>query len=116
MMAILIEHTAGKWPFWLSPRQCIVISVSDKHIPYATEVYNKLHGASYYVDLDVSDRSIPKKVREAQLAQYNYILIVGDEEQKNQTVNIRTRDNQQHGEKSITAMLEEFALMCKEFK
>jgi len=116
MMAILIEHTAGKWPFWLSPRQCIVLSVSEKHNKYATKVHNELHDGGYYVDLDVTDRKIPKKVREAQLAQYNYILVVGEEELANQTVNIRTRDNLQHGQKSVPALLEEFRLLTKEFK
>jgi len=116
MIAILTEHTAGKWPFWISPRQCIVLSVSDKYNEYATFVQKSVHDAGYYVDLDISDRKIPKKVREAQLAQYNYILVVGEEEFTAQTVNIRTRDNQQHGQKSIPDLLVEFAKIIKEFK
>lgn len=80
------------------------------------QVQKTLSAAGYYVDLDASDRSIPKKVREAQIAQYNYILVVGEDELTNKTVNIRTRDNVQHGQKSVPAMLEEFALLCKEFK
>jgi len=116
MMAILIEHTGGKWPFWLSPRQCIVLSVADKHNEYAMKVYSMLHGAGYYVDHDLSDKTIPKKVREAQLAQYNYILVVGDEEVAKETVSVRTRDNVQHGQKSVSDMLREFAELTTDFK
>jgi len=116
MMAILIEHTGGKWPFWLSPRQCVVMSISEKHNEYALKVHQALHGAGYYVDHDLSDKTIQKKVREAQLAQYNYILVVGDGEQSTETVSVRTRDNVQHGQKSIPDMLAEFAQLTREFK
>jgi len=116
MIAILIEHTAGKWPFWLSPRQCIVLSVSEKHNEYAEKVHRQLVEAGYYADIDVSDRTIPKKVREAQLAQHNYILVVGDEEVAKETVNVRTRDNVQHGQKGVQELIDEFAILTKEFK
>jgi threonyl-tRNA synthetase len=99
----------------LSPRQCIVLSIADKHHDYAMKVYDTLHGAGYYVDHDLSDKTIPKKIREAQLAQYNYILVVGDEEAAKETVSVRTRDNVQHGQKSIPEMLAEFAQLTKEF-
>ncbi|KAF4355482.1 hypothetical protein F8388_015236 [Cannabis sativa] len=80
MFAILLEHYKGKWPFWLSPRQAIVCPVSEKSQPYALKVRDQIHDAGYYVDVDTTDRKIQKKVREAQLAQYNYILVVGEEE------------------------------------
>ena len=57
-----------------------------------------------------------KKVREAQLAQYNYILVVGDEELAKETVNVRTRDNVQHGQKSVADVLREFAELTADFK
>ena len=79
-------------------------------------MHKQLHDAGYFVDLDRTDRKIPKKVREAQLAQYNYILVVGEGELANQTVNIRTRDNVQHGQKSVADLLAEFANLTKEFK
>jgi threonyl-tRNA synthetase len=79
-------------------------------------VHEALHGAGYYVDHDLSDKTIQKKVREAQLAQYNYILVVGDGEQSTETVSVRTRDNVQHGQKSIPDMLAEFAQLTHEFK
>ncbi|CAA2956421.1 threonine--tRNA ligase, mitochondrial 1-like [Olea europaea subsp. europaea] len=88
----ILEHYKGKWPFWLSPRQAIVCPVSDKFQSYAPEVRNRIHDAGFYVDVDTSDRTIQKKVREAQLAQYNYILVVGEEEPNNGQVSVRVRD------------------------
>mmetsp|Transcript_2717 Transcript_2717/g.4782 ORF Transcript_2717/g.4782 Transcript_2717/m.4782 type:complete len:134 (-) Transcript_2717:1279-1680(-) len=100
-IAILIEHYAGKWPLWLSPRQVIVCPVSERFTSYAQEVRSQIHREHFYVDVDSSDRKLAKKIREAQLAQYNFILVVGEDEQAHQTVNIRTRDNEVHGEKAI---------------
>ena len=98
MFAILTEHFAGKWPFWLSPRQVMLVPISEASRGYATEVRKKLHAAGFHAQVDGTDRKMQKKVREAQLEQWNYILVVGDGEQKNGTVNIRTRDNVVHGE------------------
>ncbi|CAI5960739.1 unnamed protein product, partial [Closterium sp. NIES-65] len=97
MFAILLEHFAGKWPFWLSPRQVTVCpvsekysqyatkvtvySVSEKYSQYATKVRDEIHAAGFDVEADLSDRKLQKKVREAQLAQFNYILVVGAEEE-----------------------------------
>ncbi|XP_057485757.1 threonine--tRNA ligase, mitochondrial 1-like [Actinidia eriantha] len=92
MLAILLEHYKGKWPFWLSPRQAIVCPVSEKSESYALQVKAQIHQAGFYVDVDTTDRTIQKKVREAQLAQYNYILVVGEEESKTGQVSKRVRD------------------------
>jgi threonyl-tRNA synthetase len=114
--AILIEHTGGKWPFWISPRQVLVATVSDKFNDYAEEVRQAIHDAGYYVDADFSDRTIPKKVREAQVAQYNYILVIGQEEVNAKTVNVRTRDNVVHGVRTVPQLLDELKQLCKEYK
>uniref|UniRef100_A0A0D6QSN3 threonine--tRNA ligase n=1 Tax=Araucaria cunninghamii TaxID=56994 RepID=A0A0D6QSN3_ARACU len=105
MLAILLEHYAGKWPFWLSPRQAIVCPVSEKSSDYALKVRDQIHEAGYYVDVDISDRKIQKKVREAQLAQYNYILVVGEEEANTGKVSIRIRDQSAHAVKSMDELL-----------
>ncbi|XP_008802022.1 threonine--tRNA ligase, mitochondrial 1 [Phoenix dactylifera] len=105
MFAILLEHYKGKWPFWLSPRQAIVCNVSEKSEDYAKQVRDQIHQAGYYVDADITDRKIQKKVREAQLAQYNYILVVGEEEAKTGQVSVRVRDGSDHSTKSMEALL-----------
>ncbi|KAK3011055.1 hypothetical protein RJ639_012465 [Escallonia herrerae] len=108
MFAILLEHYKGKWPLWLSPRQAIVCPVSDKSQSYALQVRDQIHEAGYYVDVDTSDRTIQKKVREAQLAQYNYILVVGEVEANNGQVSVRVRDKEEHSVRSIEDLLRHF--------
>mmetsp|Transcript_3792 Transcript_3792/g.4274 ORF Transcript_3792/g.4274 Transcript_3792/m.4274 type:complete len:725 (-) Transcript_3792:256-2430(-) len=105
MIAILTEHFAGKWPFWLSPRQVMVVPISENSLGYAKHVREVLYKGGFYADVDASDRKMQKKVREAQLAQYNYILVVGDSEAAAGTVNVRTRDNHVHGMHSIGSVL-----------
>eukprot|EP00164_Ancoracysta_twista_P005538 GFYU01007596.1.p1 GENE.GFYU01007596.1~~GFYU01007596.1.p1 ORF type:complete len:734 (-),score=272.81 GFYU01007596.1:489-2657(-) len=116
MFAILLEHFGGKWPFWLSPRQCIIVPVSEKQADYAAELKEQIHAAGYYVDADVSNRKMQKKVREAQLAQYNYILVVGDDEKEKKVVNVRTRDNVVHGIRSLPELLADFQDDLVKFK
>lgn len=72
------------------------------------EVKQKIWDAGYYVDMDFSDHKITKKVRDAQLAQYNFILVIGQKEADENTVNVRTRDNVVHGERTIDQLLLEF--------
>nr|XP_043627753.1 threonine--tRNA ligase, mitochondrial 1-like [Erigeron canadensis] len=115
MFAILLEHYKGKWPFWLSPRQAIVCPVSDKSQAYGQQVKDQIDEAGYYVDIDTSDRTIQKKVREAQLAQYNYILVVGEEEANNGKVSVRVRDKQEHLVQSIPDLLKHFKDEVKAF-
>ncbi|XP_068641015.1 threonine--tRNA ligase, mitochondrial 1 [Aristolochia californica] len=105
MLAILLEHYKGKWPFWLSPRQAIVCPVSERSQAYALQVRDQIHQAGYYVDVDTTDRKIQKKVREAQLAQYNYILVVGEEEAKSGQVSVRVRDKADHSVKTMEDLL-----------
>jgi threonyl-tRNA synthetase len=71
---ILIEHFGGKWPFWLSPRQILVIPVGKGFQDYANEVRNIFHQEQMFVDVDLSGETLPKKIRSGQLAQYNFIF------------------------------------------
>lgn len=75
MIAILTESYAGKWPFWLSPRQVMVVPVGPNFDRYAEDVQKKLYEAGFMseVDTDPGD-TLNKKIRNAQLAQFNFIL------------------------------------------
>lgn len=102
MIAILTESFAGKWPFWLSPRQVVVIPVGPQFDEYSEKVKQEIYDAGFMCDVDVDHGdTLNKKIRNAQLAQYNFILVVGDKERTANTVNVRTRDNNVHGEFSI---------------
>jgi len=100
-IAILCEHYGGKWPLWLSPRQIIVVPVSKHAEDYATEVKNFFHAEGFFADVDLGSATLDKKIRNAQLAQYNMIFVVGQEEAEGKAVNIRTRDNTRHGTKTL---------------
>lgn len=113
---ILIEHYAGRFPLWLSPSQVRVITVADRHEPFAKEIAAKFKKAGFHCDVDNSNESVSKKVRNAQLSQFNYILTVGDKEMENKTANLRTRDNVIHGEVEIDSFLDIITLERKERK
>ncbi|KAI9015255.1 hypothetical protein CLU79DRAFT_765853 [Phycomyces nitens] len=93
MMGILIEHFAGKFPFWLSPRQVNVIPVAAAFFDYAQEIVEKLSSLGIYADADLSDNTLNKKIRNSELAQYNFIFVVGAEEANTRSVNVRNRDD-----------------------
>ncbi len=109
MIAILTENYGGKWPFWLSPRQAMVIPVGPVFNDYAVEVKNKIFDAGFCCEVDVdAGGTMNKKIRNAQLAQFNFIFVVGEKEKTNTTVNVRTRDNKVHGEHSVDTVIERF--------
>jgi threonyl-tRNA synthetase len=114
MIAILTESFGGKWPFWLSPFQVIIVTISNQFDDYAKKVQKELYDAGFECDTDLdAGNTLNKKVRNAQLAHYNFILVVGEKEQTYNTVNVRTRDNKVHGEVSIDEMIKRFSILLK---
>jgi len=102
MIAILTESYGGKWPFWLSPRQAMVVPVAPPFDEYAKEVQAKLWDAGIQAEFDVdAGDTMNKKIRNAQIGQWNFIFVVGEKEKTHGTLNVRTRDNKVHGEHSI---------------
>lgn len=104
-MGVLIEHTAGRWPFWLNPRQVVVATVADRHSAYARLVCDQLTrltpaayissgdaGEAVAAEVDASAETVSRKVRDAQVAQVSVVAVVGDAEQANGTVTLRFRD------------------------
>ncbi|XP_073852964.1 threonine--tRNA ligase 2, cytoplasmic isoform X6 [Macaca fascicularis] len=106
MIAILSENYGGKWPFWLSPRQVMVIPVGPTCEKYALQVSSEFFEEGFMADVDLDHNcTLNKKIRNAQLAQYNFILVVGEKEKINNAVNVRTRDNKIHGEILVTSAI-----------
>ncbi|KAM4708864.1 threonine--tRNA ligase 1, cytoplasmic isoform 2-T2 [Discoglossus pictus] len=107
MIAILVENYGGKWPLWLSPQQVMVVPVGPTCEEYAQKVKEQFHHAGLMADVDLDPGcTLNKKIRNAQLAQYNFILVVGEKEKTSGTVNIRTRDNKVHGERTVEETIE----------
>ncbi|XP_068178919.1 threonine--tRNA ligase 1, cytoplasmic-like isoform X4 [Antennarius striatus] len=106
MIAILAENFGGKWPLWLSPVQVMVIPIGGNHETYGRQVVQEFHEAGFMVDLnDDWGATLSKKIRSAQLAQYNYIFVVGDEERESGTVNVRSRGGKQLGRRPTDEVL-----------
>ncbi|MEM1249204.1 MAG: threonine--tRNA ligase [Acidobacteriota bacterium] len=105
-MGILIEHTAGAFPAWLSPVQAMVIPVSDRFLDYASDVQKQLEDAGLRAEVDVRSEKLGYKIREAQLQKVPYMLIVGEREVESGTVAVRQRDGVDLGSLSVPDWLE----------
>jgi threonyl-tRNA synthetase len=108
-MAVLIEHYAGAFPVWLSPVQAVVIPVADRHLGYAREVQEKLAASNLRVEVDDSQNSMQKKIRENARQKIPYLLIVGDREAEQGTVNVRRRGEKQQEETGLGDFAETIA-------
>ncbi|XP_024088603.2 threonine--tRNA ligase 2, cytoplasmic isoform X1 [Pongo pygmaeus] len=114
MIAILSENYGGKWPFWLSPRQVMVIPVGPTCEKYALQVSSEFFEEGFMADVDLDHScTLNKKIRNAQLAQYNFILVVGEKEKIDNAVNVRTRDNKIHGEILVTSAIDKLKNLKK---
>ncbi len=107
-VGILIEHFAGAFPLWLAPIQATVCSVSEKSAAYAREVFDLCRQANLRVELDNSGERIGAKIRKATLMKVPYILVIGEQEAQNHTVNVRTREGKQLG----SCTMPEFLAAC----
>ncbi|XP_030604752.1 threonine--tRNA ligase, cytoplasmic [Archocentrus centrarchus] len=106
MIAILAENFGGKWPLWLSPAQIVVIPVGGDNESYGRQVVQQIHEAGFMADLNNDEgATLNKKIRSAQLAQYNYIFVVGDKERESGTVNVRSRGGKQLGRRPTEEVL-----------
>lgn len=91
-MAFLIEKYAGAFPVWLAPVQAVVLPISEKHHEYAQQVYEKLKQDKVRTELDTSNESLGKKIRNQKSQKVPYLIIIGDEEVKNDKLTIELRD------------------------
>jgi len=105
-IAILIEHYAGAFPFWVAPVQAIVLPITDRNAEYARSVRQLLAEAGLRVELDERQEKIGFKIREAQLQKIPYMLVVGDKEAADGTVAVRTRAGGDQGARPVAAFIE----------
>ena len=89
MIAILTENYAGKWPFWLSPRQVMIVPVSAATFDYATRISQQFVSEGIHAEVDTSDVTLNKKIRNAETSHFNYVFVVGQSEEDSNSVNIR---------------------------
>ncbi len=108
-IAILLEHTGGNFPLWLMPEQAIILSVSEKYEKYAEKVLNLLENDEIRALADHRNETVGKKIREAEMQKFPFMIIVGEQEEKDNTITVR-----QHGGEDLgTISVSEFSKIVK---
>ncbi|MBN1820955.1 MAG: threonine--tRNA ligase [Prolixibacteraceae bacterium] len=110
-VAVLIEHTAGKFPLWLAPEQVVVLPISEKYNDYAKKVLNFLNNSDIRTVIDDRNEKIGRKIRDNELKRIPYLLIVGENEAEAEMVSVR---RQGQGDKGIMKLPEFKDFMTKE--
>jgi threonyl-tRNA synthetase len=111
-IAILLEHTVGNFPLWLMPDQVIILSLSEKYENYAKKVLELLENNEIRALIDNRNETIGKKIRDAEMKKIPFMLIVGEEEEKNSTIAVRRHGQEGKGNISIT--IEAFTAIVNE--
>ncbi len=115
-MGVLIEHYAGAFPVWLAPTQCVILTVTDKHIPYGRAVHARLLEAGIRSETMFDNEKLGYKIRQAQLQKIPYMLVIGDKEMEAQTVAPRARDGQNLGAMPVEQLIALVEDMCEKKK
>ncbi|MEN6638149.1 MAG: threonine--tRNA ligase [Smithella sp.] len=112
-MGVLIEHYAGAFPVWLAPTQCVLLTVTDKQIPYARTVYERFIEAGIRCEAYLDNEKLGYKIRQAQMQKIPYMLVIGDKEVAAQTVSPRARDGQNLGALPVEQFIAFIREMCE---
>ncbi|MGZ2370598.1 threonine--tRNA ligase [Ancylomarina sp. YFZ004] len=104
-IAVLIEHTGGKFPLWLTPEQTVIMPISEKYNDYAKKVLNSLNNSDIRAVLDDRNEKIGRKIRDNELKKIPYLLIVGEKEASENTISVRRQGEGDMG----TMQIKEFA-------
>ena len=105
-IAVLIEHTEGKFPLWLTPQQAVILPISEKFNDYSKKVLNLLNISDIRSEIDDRNEKIGRKIRDNELKRIPYLLVVGEKESENQTVSVRKQGHGDLGEMKIEEFIE----------
>jgi len=100
-VAVLLEHTGGKFPLWLTPDQVVVLPISEKYNAYAEEVANELNLSDVRTQVDDRNEKIGRKIRDNELKRIPYLLIVGEKEAEERKVSVRAQGEGDKGQMTI---------------
>ena len=115
-LGVLIEHYAGAFPVWLSPVQAVLMTVTDKQIPYGEGVYLQLSDAGIRVEKDFRNEKLGYKIREAQIQKIPYMLVIGDRETESNRVSPRERSGKDLGAIGVNEFIELVREKCSQYK
>ncbi len=105
-VAVLLEHTAGRFPLWLAPDQCVILPISEKFNDYAWSVARRLSESDIRATVDDRNEKIGRKIRDNELKRIPYLLIVGEKEAQNDEVSVRKQGEGDKGTMKITTFAE----------
>ena len=108
-VAVLLEHTAGRFPLWLAPEQAVVLPISEKFNDYAREVADRLNALDIRTQVDDRNEKIGKKIRDNELKRIPYMLIVGEKEAENDEISVRKQGEGDKGSMKIATFAAELA-------
>ena len=100
-VAVLLEHTGGKFPLWLAPDQVVVLPISEKFNDYAEEVSRRLNAADVRAQVDDRNEKIGRKIRDNELKRIPYLLIVGEREAAEGLVSVRAQGEGDKGQMTV---------------
>ena len=106
-IGILIEHFAGAFPTWLAPVQVKVLPISDKYLEYGAQVLEELRTAGIRAEIDTHAEKIGYKIRQSRLEKVPYMLIVGQKEEEEHKVSMRSRYDGDAGSMDLAAFIEQ---------
>ena len=104
-IAILTEHCEGNFPLWIAPKQIIILPITEKVNEYAQNIKNQLDNLNYRTSLDLRIEKISKKIRDAEVKKIPYMLIIGEDEMKSNTVSIRKKSIGDKGKVKIEKLI-----------
>jgi len=113
-VAVLIEHTAGKFPLWLAPTQAVILPVSEKFNEYAYSVVKELKKFDIRAEVDDRNEKVGRKIRDNELKRIPYLLIVGEKEAENEAVSVRKQGGEEKGMVKIRTFAEEISREVEE--
>ncbi len=113
-VAVLLEHTAGRFPLWLAPEQAVVLPISEKFNDYAREVARQLNIADVRAIVDDRNEKIGKKIRDNELKRIPYLLVVGEKEANNGEISVRKQGEGDKGTMKIATFAENLAQEVEE--
>jgi len=106
-VAVLLEHTAGRFPLWLAPEQAVVLPISEKFNDYAHEVAARLNALDIRTQVDDRNEKIGKKIRDNELKRIPYMLIVGEKEAENGEISVRKQGEGDKGSMKIATFADD---------
>ena len=113
-VALLIEHTAGKFPLWLAPTQAVVLPVSEKFNDYAYDIVKVLKKNDIRAEVDDRNEKVGRKIRDNELKRIPYLLIVGEKESENEEVSVRKQGGEDKGTVKLSIFVEDIQAEVEE--